>query len=251
MKPSLTCSLMVSLLSLPWLPTILSTTTPTAKDVPYTCNMCCQGPSGQNGFPGVPGTPGGGGQAGAPGNRGDRGETGALGKKGEPGNNGLKGDKGSEGSPGKQGPVGQLGVKGNSGSKGEPGFVRKSAFTALRTTSIQETESAISFTSMKFNIGEDFNKTNGRFTCSVSGVYYFMLSFESYNGVSPYVKIRLNGNEIIYIRTGATGYEHYSSGVTLLLNVGDQVWLTNEKKKVYGDTTIPFIFSGFMVYDMD
>ncbi|XP_033102533.1 complement C1q tumor necrosis factor-related protein 3-like [Anneissia japonica] len=246
------------------LPINLATTTATSEQetAPYSCNMCCHGPSGQPGISGVPGTPGGLGPPGAPGSKGDRGIRGARGQKGEPGNEGLKGDKGSEGFPGKQGPLGPtgpLGAKGNNGSqgeKGEPGLKasqsRKSAFTALRTTHVQTTEWVISFTSMEINIGNDFDKNTGKFTCRISGVYFFMFSFMSFAPPQPYVKLKLNGRVITTAhRNEPNPNDQIGSGATVQLNVGDQVWLTNEKRRLYGNSNHPFTFTGFMIYDMD
>ncbi|XP_033119551.1 complement C1q subcomponent subunit C-like [Anneissia japonica] len=265
MNPSLTsCALLIGLTSLlTCLPESLSTTTTPEKNVHETCNMCCHGPPGQPGIPGVPGTSGGLGPAGPSGSKGDRGEfvrgeKGDRGEKGEPGNEGSKGNKGSEGSPGKQGPLGQIGPQGpqgNNGSKGEKGEspeVRKSAFTAVRTTHVPTSESIILFTSMEINVGEDFDKNTGKFTCRISGFYYFMFSFLSQSGYDLYVKMKLNGRVITTVRRSTTsGYDQLSSGATVQLNVSDEVWLTNEGRHVYGSSAHPLTFTGFMVYDMN
>ncbi|XP_033127451.1 collagen alpha-1(X) chain-like [Anneissia japonica] len=263
-------ALLIGLISLvTCLPESLSTTTTPEQNVPQTCNMCCHGPPGQPGIPGVPGTPGGYGPAGPSGSKGDRGdfikgERGDRGEKGEPGVKGLKGDKGSEGSPGKQGPHGQRGPqgpKGNTGSngeKGEPGLqapqVRKSAFTAVRTTHVPTSESTILFTSMEINVGEDFDKNTGKFTCRISGFYYFMFSFLSYGGSPVYIKMKLNGRIITSVhRSDPAGNDQLSSGGTVQLNVGDEVWLMNAggSYKVYGNSEFPLTFTGFMIYDMN
>ncbi|XP_033117696.1 uncharacterized protein LOC117117498 [Anneissia japonica] len=265
MNPSLTsCTPLLCLISLlTCLPESLSTTTTPEKTVHETCNMCCHGPPGQPGIPGVPGTSGGLGPAGPSGSKGDRGEfvrgeKGDGGKKGEPGNEGSKGNKGNEGSPGKQGPLGQIGpqgLQGNNGSKGEKGEspeVRKSAFTAERTTYVLTSESIILFTSMEINIGEDFDKNTGKFTCRISGFYYFMFSFLSQTGHAPYVKMKLNGRDITTVyRTSTSGHDQLSSGATVQLNVSDEVWLTNEGRQVHGSLAHPLTFTGFMVYDMN
>ncbi|XP_033101936.1 complement C1q tumor necrosis factor-related protein 3-like, partial [Anneissia japonica] len=199
---------------------------------------------------------------GAPGAPGSKGATGARGQKGDPGNEGVKGDKGSEGSQGKQGPLGRtgpLGAKGNNGSqgeKGEPGLnasqSRKSAFTALRTTNVLTSESSIPFTLMEINIGNDFDKNTGKFTCRISGVYFFMFSVRSLTSFNPYVKMMLNGRVITTAHNSDSNpYDQISSGATVELNVGDQIWLTNEQAKLGGNSRHPFTFTGFMLYDMD
>ncbi|XP_033111155.1 complement C1q tumor necrosis factor-related protein 3-like, partial [Anneissia japonica] len=167
----------------------------------------------------------------------------------------------SEGSPGKQGPLGQIGPQGpqgpqgNNGSKGEKGEspqVRKSAFTAVRTTHVLSSESIILFTSMEINVGEDFDKNTGKFTCRISGFYYFMFSLLSQSGYDLYVTMKLNGRVITTVRRSTTsGYDQLSSGATVQLNVGDEVWLTNEGKHVYGHSGYPLTFTGFMVYGMN
>ncbi|XP_033101923.1 caprin-2-like [Anneissia japonica] len=105
---------------------------------------------------------------------------------------------------------------------------------------------------MKINIGSDFDKDNGKFTCRVPGVYFFMFSVLSFVPSLPYVKMILNGHIIASAHRNDPKFnDQISSGATVELNVGDQVWLQNQRTRHYGDSDHPFIFTGFMIYDMD
>ncbi|XP_071950929.1 complement C1q subcomponent subunit C-like [Antedon mediterranea] len=201
-----------------------------------TCNACCHGTPG---MPGIPGT------------HGMNGNQGNQGQKGAPG---MKGDDGPIGLPGKAGPVGP---KADTGLKGDPGMqaqVNKSAFTAIRTTHVIPAETIITFTSMELNYGDNFNKHNGKFTCQFPGVYYFMLSFGHHDaqGIRADVSLVLNGRVLsIVTRSYPKGFSTQSSGATLQLKTGDQVWLTNgESSYVYGTTARPMTFTGFLLFDV-
>lgn len=115
----------------------------------------------------------------------------AQGSKGELGRPGKAGPRGPPGEPGPPGPRGPPGDRGDSGKAGYPAVT---SGTAKTETDTDEVNAALSETKIAFyvglknphegyevlkfddvvtNLGNQYDPTNGKFTCQVSGIYFF------------------------------------------------------------------------------
>jgi len=83
------------------------------------------------------------------------------GTKGEPGPPGKPGPRGLSGEPG---PPGEIGDSGQSGAK-------VAFYVGLKTP--QEGYEVLRFDDVVTNLGNHYDPTTGKFTCQVSGIYYF------------------------------------------------------------------------------
>lgn len=109
---------------------------------------------------------------------------GAKGEPGRPGKPGPRGPPGEPGPPGLRGPPGDSGKTGNSGVVGtartETGAEQGSAsvsgakiafYVGLKTP--HEGYEVLRFDDVVTNLGNHYDATTGKFTCQVSGIYYF------------------------------------------------------------------------------
>lgn len=115
----------------------------------------------------------------------------AQGSKGELGRPGKPGPRGPPGEPGPPGPRGPPGDRGDSGKAVYPAVT---SGTAKTETDTDEVNAALSETKIAFyvglknphegyevlkfddvvtNLGNQYDPTNGKFTCQVSGIYFF------------------------------------------------------------------------------
>ncbi|XP_072045034.1 uncharacterized protein [Amphiura filiformis] len=242
------------------------------------CNTCCQGPGG---IPGIPGTAGHNGLAGhgRDGMKGDRGESGmnikgdkgetGFGQVGLPGPQGLRGEKGDlgVGLPGKTGPRGLLGpvgiqgipggpgAVGQKGQKGDNGQSRKSAFTAVKTsTQTGNANDVLEFDTTSVNINEHFSLATNKFTCVFPGTYVFMYSILIYHPTEVHINLVKNGNLVVTAHTRTGGFSNdadaASNSAILNLQSGDQVWLKFQYggRQVLGNRYSSF--SGFLLYEI-
>nr|XP_033777038.1 complement C1q subcomponent subunit C [Geotrypetes seraphini] len=207
------------------------------------------------GLPGMPGTPGKDGRDGLKGPKGERGvqaNPGTSGAKGEKGERGIPGPRGKSGPMGPSGPVGQKGTPGPIGEIGEPGIHKnryQSAFTVTRLTADYPAKnSPIIFTREITNINKHYDKTTGKFTCYIPGLYYFTF----------HASLTYNLCVILYLdhENKATFCDHRSNdqqvssgGVLLRLVEGQQVWLgVNEFNGMVGKESADSVFSGFLLF---
>lgn len=111
------------------------------------------------------------------------------GPKGEPGRPGKAGPRGPPGEPGPPGPAGPPGEKGESGRPGLPGPPGPSAAAGAISAATYSTVPKIAFYAglkkqhegyelLKFddvvtNLGNHYDPTTGKFTCSIPGIYFF------------------------------------------------------------------------------
>ncbi|XP_060074744.1 collagen alpha-1(XXV) chain-like [Ylistrum balloti] len=158
------------------------------------------GPKGDMGLPGLEGQKG---SIGAKGDKGDAGKPGTTGQKGDTGTRGVpgingpigpKGDigeagqKGHRGTPGRKGSTGHPGTKGEKGAIGDPGISpnreNKVSFAAESklTPRGKRHSSHLTFNSLYWNDGNNFDPFNGKFTCQVPGVYLFTMSITLLEG---------------------------------------------------------------------
>lgn len=110
------------------------------------------------------------------------------GPKGEPGRQGKMGPRGPQGEPGAPGPAGPPGVKGETGSPGLPGPPGPSAAGAISAATYStvpkiafyvglkkqhEGYEVLKFDDVVTNLGNHYDPTTGKFTCSIPGIYFF------------------------------------------------------------------------------
>lgn len=131
-----------------------------------------QGPKGDPGRPGKPGPRGPPGEPGPPGPRGPPGEKGDSGRPGLPG---LQLTAGAAGSLG----VGGGGTGGGGDSEGEVTGALSAAFSGPKIAfyvglkSPHEGYEVLKFDDVVTNLGNHYDPTTGKFTCSIPGIYFF------------------------------------------------------------------------------
>ncbi|XP_034025426.1 complement C1q and tumor necrosis factor-related protein 9A [Thalassophryne amazonica] len=231
------------------------------------------GPQGVQGLIGQKGSKGELGLTGPQGPKGEVGPTGPEGLKGEIGLRGERGIQGPIGIPGRPGPKGDIGVpgpkgnigyrgdrglqgeKGDRGEKGELVVLSKSAFCVGLTTNtkLPAVNVPIRFDKIIYNEQNHYDPQTGRFTCSVTGAYFFTYHITVY---SRNVKVALmkNGAKIIHTADNYQSSEDQAAGGAVLhLEVRDKVWLQVVGGELYNglfadeddDTT----FSGFLLFE--
>ncbi|XP_057178025.1 complement C1q and tumor necrosis factor-related protein 9A [Triplophysa rosa] len=219
-----------------------------------------KGQKGELGLPGpqgIKGEEGPLGPAGAQGDTGTKGERGLMGPLGPPGRPGPKGDFGP---PGIKGSIGVHGDKGSKGDVGKPGpkgdmpEIPKSAFSVGLTenTKIPPANAPIRFTKILYNRQGHYDPETGRFTCPVSGAYFFTYYITVY---SRNVKVALmkNGQRMIHTMDSyQSGEDQAAGGAVLDLEVGDKVWLQASDGELfnglYADEDDDTVFSGFILF---
>lgn len=111
------------------------------------------------------------------------------GPRGEPGRPGKVGPRGAAGEPGYPGPAGPPGNRGEPGKPGLPGPPGPSAVAGAISAATYSTVPKIAFYAglkkqhegyevLKFddvvtNLGNHYDPTSGKFTCSIPGIYFF------------------------------------------------------------------------------
>uniref|UniRef100_A0A4W4FX45 C1q domain-containing protein n=1 Tax=Electrophorus electricus TaxID=8005 RepID=A0A4W4FX45_ELEEL len=200
------------------------------------------------GHPGIPGTPG---YNGVPGRDG---RDGAKGDKGDPGFPGAMGSPGRPGPKGDIGPPGTKGETGEKGSKGDMPEIPKSAFSVGLTvqTKLPASNAPIRFDKIIYNRQNHYNPQSGRFTCAVTGAYYFTYHITVFSR-NVRVALMKNGQSMIYTMDNYQNSEDQAAGGTVLhLEVGDKVWLQVSGGQLfnglYADDDDDTTFSGFLLF---
>ncbi|XP_070572309.1 complement C1q tumor necrosis factor-related protein 3-like [Ptychodera flava] len=237
-----------------------------------------------HGIPGVPGNPGFPGNPGPQGPPGLKGEAGQFGMKGEKGDLGMigergptgrqngvrgkvgpkgeKGDLGSKGSKGQSGllgPKGQQGQPGQQGQKGDKGHAgeihqpSRMAFSVAKTTPMppESKNTGVIYDRVYVNVGNGYSKDTGKFTCSVSGVYFFTFTARKHDNL--YMCLMKN-TDLLYslpcIISNSGDGMHFNS-VIIDIETGDEVWL--ELRFGYGfisySNSIYATFTGYLLYE--
>lgn len=108
------------------------------------------------------------------------------GPKGEPGRPGKVGTRGPPGEPGPPGPPGEKGEPGRPGLPGQPGpNMATGAISAATYSTVpkiafyaglkkqHEGYELLKFDDVVTNLGNHYDPTTGKFTCSIPGIYFF------------------------------------------------------------------------------
>ncbi|XP_031318496.1 complement C1q-like protein 4 [Camelus dromedarius] len=183
-----------------------------------------------------------------PGAKGEVGRRGKAGLRGPPGPPGPRGPPGEPGRPGPPGPPGP----GPGGVAPPAGYVPRIAFYAgLRRP--HEGYEVLRFDDVVTNVGNAYEAASGKFTCPMSGVYFFAyhVLMRGGDGTSMWADLMKNGQ----VRASAIAqdadqnYDYASNSVILHLDVGDEVFIKLDGGKVHGGNTNKYsTFSGFIIY---
>ncbi|KAL1021893.1 hypothetical protein UPYG_G00019400 [Umbra pygmaea] len=195
----------------------------------------------------------------------------AQGSKGETGRPGKPGPRGPPGEPGPPGPRGPPGERGSSGRLSYPAVT---SVTATAETSTDEINTVLGGTKIAFyvglknphegyevlkfddvvtNTGNQYDATTGKFTCEVSGIYFFTyhVLMRGGDGTSMWADLCKNGQ----VRASAIAqdadqnYDYASNSVVLHLDSGDEIYVKLDGGKAHGGNNNKYsTFSGFILY---
>ncbi|XP_012295539.1 complement C1q subcomponent subunit B [Aotus nancymaae] len=218
----------------------------------------CTGHPAIPGIPGIPGAPGSDGQPGTPGIKGEKGLPGLAGNHGE---FGEKGDPGIPGNPGKVGPKGPIGPKGGPGAPGAPGpkgesgdykATQKIAFSATRTINAPlRRDQTVRFDHVITNVNNNYEPRSGKFTCKVSGLYYFTYHASSRGNLClNLMRGRERAQKVVtFCDYTYNTYQVTTGGLVLKLEQGENVFLqATDKNSLVGLEGANSIFSGFLLF---
>ncbi|XP_044527254.1 complement C1q subcomponent subunit C isoform X1 [Gracilinanus agilis] len=210
------------------------------------------------GIPGMPGLPGIPGKDGRDGLKGPKGEPGIPAIPGTRGPKGQKGDPGLPGHPGKNGPMGPAGPPGDPGFQGPPGqpgtpgkykLKYQSVFSVTRKTQEHpESNRLVKFNTAITNPQGDYNLATGKFTCKVSGLYYFV--FHASQTANLCLSLYQSGTKMATFCDHSSNRKQVTSGGVLLhVTSGQEVWLeVNDYNGMVGTEGSDNVFSGFLLF---
>nr|XP_015822389.2 complement C1q-like protein 3 [Nothobranchius furzeri] len=185
------------------------------------------------------------GQPGKPGPRGPPGERGPPGPRGLPGH---RGDSVKVGNPGILGT--KLDETGEELSVGAQG-TRIAFYVGLKNP--HEGYEVLHFDDVVTNLGNSYDLATGKFTCKVSGIYFFtyQVLMRGGDGTSMWADLCKNGQ----VRASAIAqdadqnYDSASNSVVLYLDSGDEIYVKLDGGKAHGGNNNKYsTFSGFLLY---
>uniref|UniRef100_UPI0037E7FB01 complement C1q-like protein 2 n=1 Tax=Semicossyphus pulcher TaxID=241346 RepID=UPI0037E7FB01 len=193
--------------------------------------------------------------------QGTKGETGRPGKPGPRGPPGVPGPPGPRGPPGDRGDTGKagypaLGGTARSETGGDPGSsliggAKIAFYVGLKNP--HEGYEVLRFDDVVTNLGNHYDPTTGKFTCQVSGIYYFTyhVLMRGGDGTSMWADLCKNGQ----VRASAIAqdadqnYDYASNSVVLHLDSGDEIYVKLDGGKAHGGNNNKYsTFSGFLLY---
>ncbi|CAL1598846.1 unnamed protein product [Knipowitschia caucasica] len=196
---------------------------------------------------------------------------GTRGEPGRPGKSGSRGPPGEAGPPGPPGPRGPPGDRGHNklsaptlttGSTGATDTTdtdRNSSANPLRIAfyvglkNPHEGYEVLKFDDVITNLGNQYDASTGKFTCQVSGMYFFTyhVLMRGGDGTSMWADLCKNGQ----VRASAIAqdadqnYDYASNTALLRLDSGDEVYVKLDGGKAHGGNNNKYsTFSGFILY---
>ncbi|XP_007908384.1 C1q-related factor [Callorhinchus milii] len=185
------------------------------------------------------------------------------GPPGRSGRVGKPGPPGPPGEPGPRGPVGPVGPKGEAGRAGLPGGTgaisaatystvpRVAFYAGLKTP--HEGYEVLKFDDVVTNLGNHYDGTTGKFTCSIPGIYYFTyhVLMRGGDGTSMWADLCKNGQvrASSIAQDADQNYDYASNSVILHLDAGDEIFIKLDGGKAHGGNNNKYsTFSGFIIY---
>uniref|UniRef100_A0A8D3DKL2 C1q domain-containing protein n=1 Tax=Scophthalmus maximus TaxID=52904 RepID=A0A8D3DKL2_SCOMX len=177
------------------------------------------------------------------------------GPKGEPGRPGKVGPRGPPGEPGPPGPAGPPGDRGEPGRPGLPGPAGSGAGAGAISAATYTTVPKIAFYAglkkqhegyelLKFddvvtNLGNHYDPTTGKFTCSIPGIYFFTyhVLMRGGDGTSMWADLCKN-NQVRASAIAQDADQNY-----------DYIYIKLDGGKAHGGNNNKYsTFSGFIIY---
>ncbi|XP_070786669.1 complement C1q-like protein 2 isoform X1 [Enoplosus armatus] len=194
----------------------------------------------------------------------------AQGSRGEPGRPGKPGPRGPPGEPGPPGPRGPAGERGDgklafpalTGAAGaengetEGGNSTANSFRIAFYVGLKnphEGYEVLKFDDVITNLGNHYDASTGKFTCHVSGIYFFTyhVLMRGGDGTSMWADLCKNGQ----VRASAIAqdadqnYDYASNSAVLHLDSGDEIYVKLDGGKAHGGNNNKYsTFSGFILY---
>uniref|UniRef100_A0A8C7WVP1 Complement C1q like 2 n=1 Tax=Oryzias sinensis TaxID=183150 RepID=A0A8C7WVP1_9TELE len=192
---------------------------------------------------------------------------GTRGEPGRPGKPGPRGPPGEPGPPGPRGPPGERGgsklsfpaLSGASGAEAGDADGMNSTGSAFRIAfyvglkNPHEGYEVLKFDDVITNLGNHYDQSTGKFTCHVSGIYFFTyhVLMRGGDGTSMWADLCKNGQ----VRASAIAqdadqnYDYASNSAVLHLDSGDEVYVKLDGGKAHGGNNNKYsTFSGFILY---
>ncbi|XP_040888538.1 complement C1q-like protein 2 isoform X2 [Toxotes jaculatrix] len=175
----------------------------------------------------------------------------AQGSRGEPGRPGKPGPRGPPGEPGPPGPRGPPGERGDNGVNSTNNSFRIAFYVGLKNP--HEGYEVLKFDDVITNLGNHYDASTGKFTCHVSGIYFFTyhVLMRGGDGTSMWADLCKNGQ----VRASAIAqdadqnYDYASNSAVLHLDSGDEVYVKLDGGKAHGGNNNKYsTFSGFILY---
>ncbi|XP_037552567.1 complement C1q-like protein 2 [Nematolebias whitei] len=191
---------------------------------------------------------------------------GTRGEQGRPGKPGPRGPPGEPGPPGPRGPPGEradskaafppltgapAGDVDSDGSNATSSVIRIAFYVGLKNP--HEGYEVLRFDDVITNLGNHYDPNSGKFTCHVSGIYFFTyhVLMRGGDGTSMWADLCKNGQ----VRASAIAqdadqnYDYASNSAVLHLDSGDEVYVKLDGGKAHGGNNNKYsTFSGFILY---